>query len=910
MARSMVESLLWTTIVISAAVACGADPGNAVLHLLNDGFISGDLQPCSKPDHVRWRSPQFVEPLEFGLDCLKSLQFHGDSSTPMAEGDYSFELVGGDMVSGTLRSLTEQDAELDVPELGKLRLRRSHIRVIERRKEDGAALFLVPPGLAAWKVLPGNSWREEAGQVFTEAPGVLEGNFKLPARSLIDLVISCRRRADFAIVMGVGPDEESARQAFRIEAWDSRLVLLRELPQQADGARLQVFPAEGRLHLQVLLDQEAGRCLVFSDQGKQLADLTLSLVKARVWPGIRLINKRGDLRLEQIRISPWSGARPEELASDHAQLQLLDGSIVQGQLLKLDSAASEFILRNENRQQVVGLDRINRILLPPGAAPQPTLRAECRDGMRLSGELIKVDEEFVWLKSPAARDPVRLPLAGLKSITILRSDAAAFHERVKREVTGADRSAAMLELEGVRLRGRLLDGRDQPPASCLVWQSFGVSSSSPLRAGITGRIQFEWAPRRPDYNLLTMEELLKRRQQKGFVIDTAAAHSSMPVLSSGSMSKEGPHLLYLRVGDAIACRIDRIDDKGVSITTPQCETLVAHDVIQAVEFHQDPPLTITKSKRDRLLTLPRMQRDNPPTHLIRSRDGDYLRGRLVDLNDERLQVEVRLEMKELPLELVSRIIWLHADQPAAVTPPRQTLETATRVQSVRSDGSRLTMLAEQLIGTSLSGRHRVIGPCQGDLANVGQLLLGDAIEESASKLAYQQWRLQQALEPFAQDEASGEGTEGTQSNLVGKPAPDFELSLLDGKKFQLSANRGKIVVLEFWTTWCGVCLKTVPQVARVAESFADRNVHLVAVNLEETPEVITAMLQRNQLQLSVALDRNGAVAAKYGVSALPQVLVIDVEGLVFRHFFGGGSRLGEQLTESLDSLCTRPSTRN
>ena len=60
--------------------------------------------------------------------------------------------------------------------------------------------------------------------------------------------------------------------------------------------------------------------------------------------------------------------------------------------------------------------------------------------------------------------------------------------------------------------------------------------------------------------------------------------------------------------------------------------------------------------------LPRMQKTDPPTHLIRSKNGDYLRGRVTGMDEKTLKFEVRLESKDIPRDRISRIIWLHADE--------------------------------------------------------------------------------------------------------------------------------------------------------------------------------------------------------------------------------------------------------
>ena len=111
-----------------------------------------------------------------------------------------------------------------------------------------------------------------------------------------------------------------------------------------------------------------------------------------------------------------------------------------------------------------------------------------------------------------------------------------------------------------------------------------------------------------------------------------------------------------------------------------------------------------------------------------------------------------------------------------------------------------------------------------------------------------------------------------------------------------------MIVLDFWATWCGPCLQAMPQIDKVTHEFADKGVQLVAVNLQEGPEQIKAMLERHKLNMTVALDRDGAIAEKYGANAIPQTVVIDREGKVTRLFIGGGPHLGDQLREALQAL--------
>jgi peroxiredoxin len=303
-----------------------------------------------------------------------------------------------------------------------------------------------------------------------------------------------------------------------------------------------------------------------------------------------------------------------------------------------------------------------------------------------------------------------------------------------------------------------------------------------------------------------------------------------------------------------------------------------------------------------------MQKGNPPTHLIRSRDGDYLRGRIVEMDDKRLVFEVRMQTQEIPRERISRIIWLHPDEPAEGGHPAKTASNvvAGRVQAQLEDGNRLTFSPDQVKGAILSGTSDAIGLCRVAVDKVDQLLFGSAINEAATRAAYQQWKLQYAQEPKYLQEENGNSADGnaagTESMLVGKPAPDFELEIMGGDRFRLSEHKGKIVVLAFWATWCSHCLQSMPELVRLHADSAGRDVEVIAVNLEEAPEAISAMLERHKWKIPVALDRDGVVSTRYGVTAIPQTVVISREGTVVRHYIGGGSNLTKNLVESVRGL--------
>ena len=119
---------------------------------------------------------------------------------------------------------------------------------------------------------------------------------------------------------------------------------------------------------------------------------------------------------------------------------------------------------------------------------------------------------------------------------------------------------------------------------------------------------------------------------------------------------------------------------------------------------------------------------------------------------------------------------------------------------------------------------------------------------------------------------------------VGDEAPDFTLQLTDGTEFTLSKNRGKVVMLQFTASWCGVCRKEMPHIERdIWQRHKDnKEFVLVGIDREETREEIEAFVEKVGTTYPVAMDTNADVFASYALrnSGITRNILIDRDGRI------------------------------
>ena len=123
----------------------------------------------------------------------------------------------------------------------------------------------------------------------------------------------------------------------------------------------------------------------------------------------------------------------------------------------------------------------------------------------------------------------------------------------------------------------------------------------------------------------------------------------------------------------------------------------------------------------------------------------------------------------------------------------------------------------------------------------------------------------------------------------GAALPDFSLTDMQGKSHKLGDYRGKVVMVNFWATYCGPCIKEMPSMQRLKEKLSDRPFAILAIDMAEERETVEAFLQKHDIQVNfpILLDPEGGVVESWMITAVPTTFIIDPQGEIRYALFGG-----------------------
>ncbi|MFQ5869257.1 MAG: peroxiredoxin family protein [Candidatus Zixiibacteriota bacterium] len=138
----------------------------------------------------------------------------------------------------------------------------------------------------------------------------------------------------------------------------------------------------------------------------------------------------------------------------------------------------------------------------------------------------------------------------------------------------------------------------------------------------------------------------------------------------------------------------------------------------------------------------------------------------------------------------------------------------------------------------------------------------------------------------------------------GQPAPDFTLKDLEGESYTLSELKGKVVLLDFWATWCKPCVVSIPHLNKLNLRFQEEEFLLLGINVDryKSKSSLKRFVKQYEINYPVLADKGGKVAAQYRAFALPTSFLINRGGKIAKRILGSSPSLEKKLEEEIEKL--------
>jgi len=135
-------------------------------------------------------------------------------------------------------------------------------------------------------------------------------------------------------------------------------------------------------------------------------------------------------------------------------------------------------------------------------------------------------------------------------------------------------------------------------------------------------------------------------------------------------------------------------------------------------------------------------------------------------------------------------------------------------------------------------------------------------------------------------------------------APGFTLADVRGGKVDLSGLRGKVVLVEFWATWCPPCRESIPDLHSLHDKYKDRGLAVVAISLDKGADAASAVgsfMKEHAIRYPVLMD-DGKTSQSYGVTSIPALFLIDKDGRIVKRVAGFIPGLADDLSQLIERL--------
>ncbi|NQV31431.1 MAG: hypothetical protein HQ515_02000 [Phycisphaeraceae bacterium] len=372
------------------------------------------------------------------------------------------------------------------------------------------------------------------------------------------------------------------------------------------------------------------------------------------------------------------------------------------------------------RRHDIDLAQVDRIARPDVvmAVTASMTEVSYADGAVVQGRVERMNPDQMRLHTAFSDEPVTCTLAGA---TLLRFGASAI------EAAASGEEMDQLFTRAGRLQGQLLFDVEGVPLS---WHTPGAVKPLPLASECAARV-----------------ERCSQAVARGAPFDT----------------DQFPHLLYLKNGEVIPCRILSYDKTTVGFESPFIEQRTMPSVhVKAIEFDrsrhgqvnanirsvtwdgrvEDLSLVVDSAKLERALTVPRFSRDNPPSHVLVGRNGDLKRGRLLGITAQSIEFESKLRKQIVPVDRAVRVVNVSQSEQE----PNDTTDLKGQVRVCLEAGSILLFEVLDSRDGQLIGHSGLYGDMAIPSDSIRDLNIGD-LDKAPLKSLFEDWVVRPAREP-------------------------------------------------------------------------------------------------------------------------------------------------------------------
>jgi len=135
--------------------------------------------------------------------------------------------------------------------------------------------------------------------------------------------------------------------------------------------------------------------------------------------------------------------------------------------------------------------------------------------------------------------------------------------------------------------------------------------------------------------------------------------------------------------------------------------------------------------------------------------------------------------------------------------------------------------------------------------------------------------------------AQGQASASSTTPSKRRAAPDFQVRTLEGQTLQLSALKGKVILLDFWATWCPPCRAEVPHLRQLYAQYQPKGLEIIGVSLDRNGEdTVRSFVQQNGLLYPVAMGEERLTSAYGGIVGIPTAFLIDKQGSIVKKYVG------------------------